>query len=231
MVANSSNPLAVSQRALELVKAGDVVGLGSGHAATAFLDALAARVQAGLRVRAVPTSEATAALARQLGIPLVTLEDALPIDLTVDGADEVAPRLNLIKGLGGALVREKIVAGASRRLVILIGPEKVSEKLVKGLGARGILPVEVVPFGLALCRRRLADLGCPPALRQVDGRPFVTDNGNYILDCKVAGIPDPAALERAILAIPGVVDTGLFLGMADTVLIQQGDSVTVRQRS
>ena len=225
-----ANSPQIAARALEFVREGDVIGLGSGHAATAFVHALAGPVRAGFRVRAVPTSEATAALARRLGIPLITLEDTLPIDLAVDGADEVDPDLNLIKGWGGALVREKIVAAAARRLIILIGPEKTSEKLVEALGSRGRLPIEVVPFGLALCRERLAALGCPPTPRTENGALFVTDNGNYILDCKVSALRDPAALEQAILAVPGVIDTGLFLGMADTVLIQQDDTVEVRRR-
>jgi ribose 5-phosphate isomerase A len=149
------------------------------------------------------------------------------LELTVDGADEVDPQLNLIKGRGGALVREKIVAASSRRLVILVG----TEKLVDTLGEQGVLPVEVVPFGLALCRRRLKELGHSGTLRQDGANTFVTDNGNYILDCKVGAIADPAGLERALHAIPGVVGTGLFLGMAETVLIQDGDQVRIRTRN
>jgi ribose 5-phosphate isomerase A len=219
-----------ARRALEMIRDGDAVGLGSGRAASAFVEALAERVRAGLRIRGVPTSEATARLASQHGIPLTTLDEVLPLDITVDGADEVDPQRNLIKGLGGALVRERIVATASRRLVILVGPEKISEKVVPALGSRGILPVEVVPFGMALCRRRLADLGFPADVRREGGRPFVTDNGNVILDCQIKPLADPAAVEQAIHAIPGVVGTGLFLGIADTVLIDRGDALEVRQR-
>ena len=218
--------MTIAERALELVRDGDVVGLGTGRAATAFLHALAGRMKAGLRVRGVPTSQATAELATQLGIPLATLEEAMPVDLTVDGADEVDPQLDLIKGYGGALVREKIVAAASRRLVILIG----AEKLVPVLGTRGVLPVEVVPFGLALCRHRLLALAYRPTLRTAAGRPFVTDNGNHILDCAVSPISNPLEIEQALLAIPGVVGTGLFIGMAHTVLIQEGETVVVRER-
>lgn len=216
----------ISERALELVPDGAVVGLGSGRAATAFVRALGERVRQGLRVRGVPTSEGTATLARQLGIPLVGLDEVEGIDLDVDGADEVDPQLDLIKGLGGALVREKIVAAASRQVVILVGPEK----LVPVLGARGVLPIEVLPFGMALCSRRLSQLGCVPRPRQKDGGLFVSDNGNYILDCQVSPILNPTVFDRMIRAIPGVIGTGLFLGMAHTVLIQDGDTVQERHR-
>ena len=165
----------IADRALELISDGSVVGLGTGKAATAFLHALGPRVRAGLRVRGIPTSQASADLAGQLGIPLITFDETDTIDLDVDGADEVDPRCDLIKGYGGALVREKVVAAASRKLVILVGPEK----LVPVLGSRGILPVEVLPFALAVCRRRLADLGCVPQLRTKDGKPFVTDRQRH----------------------------------------------------
>lgn len=217
----------VAAHALEYVKEGNVVGLGTGRAATAFVHALGAAVARGLRVRGVPTSQVTADLATQLGIPLASLDEVGQIDVTFDGADEVDPRLDLIKGYGGAMVREKIVAASSRRLVILVG----AEKLVPVLGSRGILPVEVVPFGLPLCQRRLAELSCRPAVRLVDGRPFVTDNGNRILDCGISPIRDPTTFEQSILSIPGVVGTGLFIGMAQTVLIQDGENVVVRDRA
>jgi ribose 5-phosphate isomerase A len=224
----------ISKRALEFVQDGDVVGLGTGSAATAFIHALGERVRTGLRVRGVPTSEATAQLARQLGILLVTLEELdgdRPINITVDGADEVDANLNLVKGLGGALVREKIVASAARRLVILIGPEKLENKLNPVVGTRGVLPVEVVRFGWGQTRRRLSALGCPSTPRQPGSALFVTDNGNYILDGQIKPLTDPAAFEREVLAIPGVVGTGLFLGMSPTVLVQEGEVVHVRQRS
>jgi len=217
----------VAAHALEYVKDGNIVGLGTGRAATAFVHALGAAVKEGLRVQGVPTSQVTADLATQLGIPLATLDEVGQIDVTFDGADEVDPRLDLIKGYGGAMVREKIVAASSRRFVILVGVEK----LVPVLGSRGILPIEVVPFGLPLCQRRLTKLGCRPTVRLVESRSFVTDNGNQILDCGISPIPDPAALEQSILSIPGVVGTGLFIGMADTVLVQDGEMVEVRQRS
>ena len=220
MAATTNDPLAVlATHALGLVRDGDVVGLGSGRAASAFVQALAARVRGGLRVRGVPTSEETARLARELGIDLVGLE--ADIALTVDGADEVDPRLNLIKGHGGALVRERIVAAASRRQVVLV----TSDKLVEVLGGRGPLPVEVLPFAVPLCRRRLEDLALKPTLRMQEERPFVTDNFNVILDCAVGPIDDPAGLETAIRRIPGVIDTGLFLGTADTVVVADGGAV------
>ncbi|PYN37930.1 MAG: ribose-5-phosphate isomerase RpiA [Candidatus Rokuibacteriota bacterium] len=218
-MATNDSLAALATHALGFVKAGDVVGLGSGRAAEAFVHALASRVRDGLRIRGVPTSEATERLARELGIDLVGLE--AEIALTVDGADEVDGQLNLIKGHGGALVRERIVAAASRRQIILV----TADKLVESLGARGPLPVEVLPFAVPLCRRRLEDLGLKPTLRMQDERPFVTDNFNVILDCATGPIEDPPRLEQAIRAIPGVIDTGLFLGTADLVVVADGDVV------
>jgi ribose 5-phosphate isomerase A len=181
-----------------------------------FVRALGERIRAGsMRIHGVPTSEETARLSRQEGIPLMTLEETGVLDLTVDGADEVDPDLQLIKGYGRALVREKIVAASSRRLVILVG----EEKLVPRLGSRHKLPIEVTPFALPLCMERLGRLGCRPEPFAPDGRLFVSDNGNYIVDCAIDPIPDAAQLEMKIRAIPGVVGTGLFLDMADTVLV------------
>ena len=185
---------------------------------------LGERVRNGLHVRCVPTSSGTAALATRLGLPLSTLDEIEAIDVTVDGADEVDPSLNLIKGLGGALVREKIVAAASRQLVICVG----SEKEVPKLGNHGVLPVEVVPFALGFCRRRLAALGLPAEPRRAGEKLFLSDNGNPILDCRIEPITDPAALDRDLRAIPGIVGTGLFLGMAHTVIVQDGEEVRVR---
>ena len=201
------------------------VGLGSGRAAEAFVRALAAEAARGLEVRCVPTSRATAALAASLGLALTDLSGAL-LDLTVDGADEVDPRLDLIKGYGGALVRERIVAAASRRQVILV----THDKLVPGLGARGRLPVEIVPFAHPLCERRLAALGVRSRLREGTAGPFVTDNGNWILDCGIAVAEDAAVLHHDIRRIPGVVDTGFFLGTAERVLVAQAGTVRVLSR-
>jgi ribose 5-phosphate isomerase A len=219
--------MTAAERALEFVKQGDRIGLGTGHAASAFAVALAARVRQGLDVRAVPTSQATAEQARGLGIPLTQLEDVDALDLTVDGADEVDPQLDLIKGHGGALLREKVVATVSRRVVILVG----REKLVPVLGTRGTLPVEIVPFALPVCRRRLADLGIGSSLRTERGRPFVTDNGNYLLHCAVAPMARPREVLEEIRSIPGVVEVGLFLGLADVVLVQDDDHVDVLHRA
>ena len=214
-------------RAVALVReAGPTVrvGLGSGRAAEAFVRALAAERR--LEVLGVPTSRATAALATSLGL---VISDRLvdPIDVTVDGADEVDPRLDLIKGYGGALTRERIVAAASRRQVILVTPEK----LVPRLGTRGQLPVEIMPFAEPLCRRRLRALGCDPRRRETAGAPFVTDNGNWILDCGIAAQDDAAALDRDIRRIPGVVDTGFFLGTAEQVLVAEAEAVRVLRRA
>jgi ribose 5-phosphate isomerase A len=203
----------IYERAAEFIHDGDVVGLGSGHASTAFIHLLGQRVRAGLHIRGVPTSEASAQVAREAGIPLVALE--VPLAITVDGADEVTPNLDLIKGYGRALVREKIVAAASERLVILVGPGKE----VSTLGQHRKLPVEVVPFALPLCSVRLQRLGCNPIPYHEHGKLFVTDNGNHILDCAIEPLADPPGLEQQIREIPGVVGTGLFLGLADVVLV------------
>jgi ribose 5-phosphate isomerase A len=201
------------------------VGLGSGRAAEAFVRALAAEAGRGLTVRAVPTSRVTAALAQSLGLPIGELDEDL-LDLTVDGADEVDPRLDLIKGYGGALVRERIVAAASRRQVILVTPEK----LVPHLGSRGRLPVEIVPLARPLGQRRLAALGCRPSLRATANAPFVTDNGNWIFDCAIAAQEDAAALDREIRRIAGVVDTGFFLGTAERVLVAEDGAIRTLRR-
>src|SRR5947207_11937694 len=187
---------ALAAEALRHVAGGQVIGLGTGHAAAAFVHALGARVAAGLDVRGVPTSEATAALARGLGIKLVSPDDVEVVDVAIDGADEVDPRGDLIKGYGGALVREKVVAALARRFIVLVG----ADKLVPVLGSRGRLPVEVVPFAAGPCRRRLEALGYPATLRTADGAPVVTDNGNRLLDCRIGPIADPAALEAALRA-------------------------------
>ena len=218
---------ALAAHALGLVRAGQTIGLGTGRAATAFVHALGRAAQSGPRVAGVPTSEATAALARKLGIPLISLDGGPSIDLTVDGADEVDPHLNVIKGYGGALLREKVVAAASRRLVILVG----REKLVEALGSRGKLPVEVVPFAVGFCGARLAEAGLAPVLRRVGAAPFLTDNGNHIFDCGVDPIADAPGLDARLRAIPGIVGTGLFLAMAHTVLVGDGGRITTMTRS
>ncbi|MFT5443800.1 MAG: ribose 5-phosphate isomerase A [Myxococcota bacterium] len=225
--ADQDAPVATALKALEWVSDGMTLGLGTGRAAAAFVRALGERVREGLDVKGVPTSEATAKLATELNIPLLTLEEAGHIDVCFDGADEVDPNLDVIKGYGGAHVREKIVAASSSKLIILVGAEKV----VEVLGSRGKLPVEVLPFGEAHCRRALREIGCEP-VRRVDknGDAIISDNGNLILDCKIAPIENAPQLETAILSIPGVLGTGLFIAMADAVIIQDGELVEVRER-
>lgn len=216
----------IAQKAVDLIAPNSVVGLGTGSAATQFIHALGARVKAGLQIRGIPTSDASAALATQLGIPLVTFDDVEAIDVCVDGADEVDPACDLIKGYGGALLREKVVAAFSRKFVVLVGPGKT----VAVLGERGRLPVEVVPFALTPARRQIAALGFDPQQRMKDGKPYVTDNGNFILDCApTRPLTDAPALDLALHAIPGVAGTGLFIKRAHTVMIQDGDEVEVRR--
>jgi ribose 5-phosphate isomerase A len=208
--------------ALELVADGMRVGLGTGRAAASFLARLAERVRSGLRVVGIPTSEASASLARSLGIPLGALDDE-EIALTIDGADEVAPNLDLVKGFGGALVRERIVAAASQRQVILVG----CDKLVDRLGTRGRIPIEVVPFAAPLVLRKVRALDFEAVVRLAGTRPFISDNGNLTIDCGLGTpLPDTRAahaLDADLRAIPGVVDTGLFLGTAERVLVGYPD--------
>ncbi len=219
-------PSAAAEAALEWVRDGMALGLGTGRAASTFVKALGARVAEGLRITGVPTSEATSRLASDLGIPLVRLDQVETLDMTFDGADEVDHRLDLIKGYGGAMVREKVVAASSERLIILVGPEK----LVRNLGERGRLPIEILPFAEALARRELSRLGLETERRtDAEGKTLVTDNGNWILDAKLVPPVDARALEGAIRAIPGVLGTGFFLGMAHAVVIGDGDTVEIRR--
>jgi ribose 5-phosphate isomerase A len=217
----------IAAEAAEMVRPGTVVGLGTGRAASMFVRALAARVREGLSIQGVPTSLRTEKLARDLEIPLARLEDIDSVDLDVDGADEVDPALDLIKGHGGALLRERVVASIAKRFVILVG----EEKLVPRLGARMAVPVEVAPFAAPVVLRSLAELGGEGRLRMADGAPFVSDNGNHILDARFDGIPEPGVLQLAIDALPGVVDNGLFVGMADLALIQSSSGVRRLERA
>ncbi len=220
-----------AERAVDFVQNGMVLGLGSGSTASFAVDAIGARYQSGkLRdIVAVPTSEATGARARRLGIPLATLVEHPVLDLGVDGADEVDPELNLIKGLGGALLREKIVESAARRFVVVVD----ESKLVNRLGTRGPLPVEVTQFAWEVHARWLAGLGCRAELRRdSSGAPYVTDNGNYIVHGTFpAGIPDPAALARTLVERPGIVEHGLFLGMATDVVVAGANGIRLMARS
>lgn len=211
----------IYERALELVPNHSVIGLGSGRAARSFIQKLGEHVRSGrLNVSGVSTSDETTRCAIESGVPLVNLTSDVELALTVDGADEVDPQLNLIKGYGRAMTREKIVARASKQLVILV----TEVKLVARLGTRGRLPVEVLPFALPVCQRILTSQGFLNVLWTVDGQPGVTDNGNYILDCKIGPIRDSGHLDYKLRSIPGIISTGLFVEMADVVLV--GDEQT-----
>jgi ribose 5-phosphate isomerase A len=221
---------AAAAGAVSLIKSGMVLGLGTGSTVRPLLEMIAARLESGSLsgILGVPTSEDTASRSRALGIPLVTLDEQPRVDLAIDGADEIDPRLNLIKGLGGALLREKLVACAARRFVIVAD----EGKLVRRLGTRAPLPVEVVPFGWTTHLAFLRKLGARPELRRKgDGTPVVTDSGNYLVDCRFPrGIPSPAALSRTLAARPGMVEHGLFLGMADRAIVAGVSGLTVLRR-
>lgn len=221
-----------ARRALDFVRPGMRLGLGTGSTAAHFVDLLAARVRGGLSIVGVPTSEVTRAQAERQGIPLTTLDETPGLDLTIDGADEIAPDLNLIKGGGGALLREKIVAASSASMIVIAD----ESKWVDALG-RFPLPVEVVPFGLEATRRAVekaaAAAGAPgPAkLRMTkDGLPFVTDGGHLILDASLRRIGDSEALARKLAEIPGVVEHGLFIGLADLAILAGAAGVRVVER-
>jgi ribose 5-phosphate isomerase A len=219
----------VGRAGADLVEDGDVVGLGTGSTAKFAIERLGERVREGLHMLGIPTSNESEALARELGIPLTALDEHPDIDITIDGADEVDPRFDLIKGLGGALLREKIVAHATRQEVIVVDVSK----LVDRLGTRSPLPVEVARYGHTAVARKLASLGCEPALRQQKAPgagPFVTDNGNLIYDCRFPGIDDARLLEARIDSIPGVVECGLFVGLAHVVITASENGVEVRRK-
>src|SRR5215472_15274930 len=212
---------AAAARAVDFVRSGMRLGLGTGSTAAHFVELLAERVRTGLDVLAVPTSEATRAQAEKLGIALTTLGETPQLDLTVDGADEIAPDLTLIKGGGGALLREKIVASASARMVVIAD----QSKWVAVLG-RFALPIEIVPFGATVTQRAVetvaAAAGCPgPALlrKAASGHPFVTDSGHWLLDAQLQRIGDPQGLAARLAAVPGVVEHGLFIGLAWAVIV------------
>jgi ribose 5-phosphate isomerase A len=220
-----------AERALAFLKSGMTIGLGSGSTAAAFVDLLGEKVRRGFELKCVATSRATLAQAQSLGIALTTLDSVPFLDLTVDGTDELDDQLRLIKGGGGALLREKIVATASERMVVIAD----ASKRVARLG-RFPLPVEVARFGLAATRNMLsalaAEVGCEGEirLRTDGGQPFITDNGNYILDCAFGRIDDPEALDAALKRVPGVLENGLFLGIADVAVIAGPDGVVVIKR-
>lgn len=206
--------------AADLVQADMKLGLGSGSTFLLVIERLAQRIrQDGLRVAGVATSQQTAAAATAAGVTLLSLDDVAQLDLAIDGADEVDPRKNLIKGGGGAHVRERIVAAAARELLVIVDPKK----LVPVLGATFALPVEVFQLGWKQATQMLGATGCVPVRRERNGQPFVTDNGNFVIDCKYDGIDDPAWLSEQLHNIVGVVDHGMFLGMAGRILVGQAD--------
>ena len=214
---------AAAEAAVQLVQDGMVIGLGTGSTAAFVVEALARRHREGLQFIGIPTSERTAAQAKAENIPLTSFREHREIDLTIDGADEVERgTLNLIKGLGGALLHEKIVAAASRRLAIVVD----GLKLVDRLGARSPIPVEVVAFGVEATQAALESIGATARLRQsAAGEPFVTDSSNRILDCSFGPIADPATLEKRIRQVVGVVESGLFIARADVVFVADTNGV------
>ncbi len=214
--------LAAARRAVALVEPGMLVGLGSGSTAELAVPELGARVAAGLAITGVPTSRRTEDLARRHAIPLADLNAVARLDLTIDGADEaVLESFALVKGRGGALLREKLVAAATAREVIVVD----ASKIVPRLGARHAVPVEVVPFGWRHTARAIERLGARPAPRQSGGEPYVTDGGNLILDCAFDPIPDPPALAAALKALPGVIEHGIFIGLAHTIIVADPDGI------
>jgi len=207
--------------AVKYVKDGMVVGLGSGSTASIAIKMIGEMVRGGVSVVGIPTSRDSEILGKSVGIKIGELKDHPVVDLTIDGADEVDPKLNLIKGLGGALVREKIVASATKMELIVVD----DSKLVEYLCQKSPLPVEIVKFAHHSTVRALEGMGCVPALRMRDGEMFVTDNGNYIVDCKFRRIDRPKNVEAAINLVPGVVDNGLFVGLAHKVIVASEDGV------
>jgi ribose 5-phosphate isomerase A len=222
-MSSDQNKRAAAEAAARLVGDGMIVGLGTGSTATHFLDFLGQRLQEGLRIQGVPTSESTAQHARRLGIPLLPWDSVPDIDFAADGADEVDPQGRLIKGLGGALLREKRVARAAREFVIMID----ASKLVPRLGTNAPVPVEVKTKLVAEARSRLTSLGARAVLRESSGKPFFTDNGNWILDAWFEEIPHPDLLEQEINAIEGVLENGIFVGLTHRVFV--GESGRARE--
>lgn len=212
--------------ALEAVKDGMIVGLGTGSTASHFIRELGVRVKSGLRVHGIPTSQASHKLAEEVGVPLTSLGEHPAIDVTVDGADEVSDSLDLIKGLGGALVREKVVAHASRHVIIVVDETKLTGRL----GFKAPIPVEVVPFAVEVVRRQLILWGGDAKLREKDGKPFISDNGNPILDWAHGAIDQPWALEKQIKGVTGVVDSGIFANVASQVIAATSSGIRKFQR-
>lgn len=212
-----------AEKAVEFVKDGMIVGLGTGSTAYFAIQKIGQKVKEGLSIRAIATSNQSEELAKELGIPLLPFAEIDEIDVTIDGADEVDANWNLIKGGGGALLREKIVAAATKQLIIIVD----ESKLVKELG-KFPLPVEIIPFGYEMTIRKLQKLGAEPVLRKAGDEVYVTDNGNYIADCHLGSIARPEELHRMLNLIPGIVDNGLFIDMAAVVIAGNADG-SVRQ--
>src|SRR6202790_5688038 len=223
---NDQEKEAAARASMRFIQSGQVVGLGTGSTAACFIRLLGEQVKNGLRIRGIPTSVRSRELAESLGIPLTTLDECQEIDVTVDGADEVDPQLRVIKGGGGAMLREKIVASASKQLVIVAD----ASKQVPILG-RFPLPVEVIRFAQALVAKRIAALGADVTMRtNADGKPYVTDENNHILDCRFGQIPDADGLARQLSDMPGVVEHGLFIGMASVALFARGTEIVEVRR-
>ena len=213
-----------AEAALEYVKDGMIVGLGTGSTTEFAVKKLGERVRDGLSIRGIPTSDVTKKQAEEEGIPLIDFSETMYIDLTIDGADEIDADLNMIKGGGAALLREKIVASASREEIIIVS----SEKFVHQLGSFP-LPVEVIPFGWQVIFNKLETLGGSPDLRLKQGQPLRTDQGNYIIDCRFSQIIDAVQLEQRLNMIPGVVENGLFTGLCSRMIMADGDKIVVKE--
>ena len=225
-MANDQEKEAAARASLQYVKDGQVVGLGTGSTAAYFIKLLGEKVQSGLRIKGIPTSVRSRDLAQSLNIPLTTLDECQEIDVTVDGADEVDPQLRLIKGGGGALLREKIVASATRTMVVVAD----ASKQVQTLG-KFPLPVEVIKFAQALVAKRIAAMGAQVEVRlNPDKTPYVTDENNHILDCRFGVIQDADRLARELSQMPGVVEHGLFIGMASVALFARGNEIVELRR-
>jgi len=225
-MANDQEKEAAARASLRFVKDGQVLGLGTGSTAAYFIKLLGEEVKNGLRIRGIPTSVRSRELAMSLGIPVIALDDCQEIDVTVDGADEVDPQLRLIKGGGGALLREKIVASATRQMIVVADESKQVQMLGKFP-----LPVEVIRFAQALVAKRISALGAEVQLRRdTAGNAFLTDENNHILDCRFREIRDPDTLARQLSDMPGVVEHGLFIGMASVALLARGSEIVELKR-
>lgn len=225
-MASEQEKEAAARASLRFVEDGQVVGLGTGSTAAYFIKLLGEKVKNGLRVRGIPTSIRSKELAESVGIPLISLDDCQEIAVTVDGADEVDPQLQLIKGGGGAMLREKIVASATKKMVVVADASKQVQRLGKFP-----LPVEVIRFAQALVAKRIAGLGAQVDLRRgADGQPYVTDENNHVLDCRFGEIRDPGGLGRTLSEMPGVVEHGLFIGMASVALFARGTEIVELKR-